>query len=214
MRTIARPHSQQGHRVTTFAPTTARPLVLASSSSYRAGLLRRLGLEFIQASADIDEAALAGETPRELASRLARLKAEKLADQYPAATIIGSDQVASIEDAVLGKPLHPDAAARQLRLCAGSQVRFYTAVYVWNPAPLYEKHHVDETEVFFRQLSDDEISRYVAREPALDCAGGFKAEALGISLFDKIVNHDPTGLIGLPLIWLARALRDSGFRLP
>ncbi len=200
--------------MTPSAANPPRPLVLASKSRYRAGLLQRLGLEFIQASADIDEAALDGETPRELASRLARQKAAKLAEQFPAATIIGSDQVASVGDAVLGKPRTPEAAARQLQLCGGSKVRFYTAVCVRNPAPLAEQQHVDNTDVHFRQLSANEIARYVVREPALDCAGGFKAEALGISLFDEVTSRDPTGLIGLPLIWLAQALRDSGFRLP
>lgn len=214
MRTIARPYPPQGHRVNISLVNPPRPLILASNSSYRAELLRRLGLQFTQAAANIDEAAHAGETPPQLALRLARQKAAKLAERFPGATIIGSDQVASVADTILGKPLTAEAAAHQLRRCSGSQVRFFTAVSVTNPPPLTEQHHIDETLVEFRKLGDEEIDRYIANEPALDCAGGFKAEALGISLFDEIASRDPTGLIGLPLIWLSRALRKSGFALP
>ncbi len=194
--------------------TQPRPLILASTSRYRAALLRRLGLEFVQSGASIDETAANEESPRQLATRLARQKSENVAVRYPDATVIGSDQVASADGTILGKPVTRMAAARQLAGCSGRKVHFFTAVCVCNPTPLGIQQYVDETIVAFRKLSDGEIERYVEREPALDCAGSFKAEGLGITLFDEIATRDPTALIGLPLIWVARALRESGFRLP
>ena len=194
--------------------TQPRPLILASTSRYRASLLRRLGLDFVQSEAGIDETAANEESPRQLATRLARQKCENVAVRYPDATVIGSDQVASADGTILGKPVTRMAAARQLAGCSGRKVHFFTAVCVCNPTPLGIQQYVDETIVAFRKLSDGEIERYVEREPALDCAGSFKAEGLGITLFDEIATRDPTALIGLPLIWVARALRESGFRLP
>ncbi len=194
--------------------TQPRPLILASTSRYRAALLRRLGLEFVQSAAGIDETAANEESPRQLATRLARQKSEHVAIRFPDATVIGSDQVASVGGTILGKPVTRKAAARQLARCSGRKVHFFTAVCVSNPAPLLIRQYLDETIVAFRKLSSDEIARYVEREPALDCAGGFKAEELGITLFEEIATRDPTALIGLPLIWVAQALRESGYRLP
>ncbi len=200
--------------MTTSSEKSYHPLILASGSRYRAELLGRLGLEFTQVAAAIDESALPGENPADLATRLARAKAGRVARDASAATIIGSDQVATVDGALLGKPNTIEAAHRQLGECSGKRSTFLTAVCVISPSLPEPVEHVDETVVVFRDLTTTDITRYVAREPALDCAGGFKAEALGISLFREITTRDPTALTGLPLIWLAAALRRCGYRLP
>lgn len=201
-------------------------LVLASTSVYRRQLLERLGLPFATSRPEVDESARAGEDAQALTGRLARAKAEAVALQHPGSIIIGSDQLATCGGRMLGKPGSEERAVEQLRSLSGARVIFNTAVHVMHSgtsrARLVEgqqetglaETHMDTTTVYFRLLSDEEIQRYVARERPLDCAGGFKAEALGISLFERIESQDPTGLIGLPLIWLAGALRRQGFALP
>jgi septum formation protein len=186
-------------------------LFLASASPYRRALLERLGLPFQQEAADIDERIVAGEAPAQAAMRLAREKAEIVLARHPGAIVIGSDQLAVRGDEVLGKPGSAERAVAQLIRSAGRQVEFLTAVYVVNGArPGDPEQHVDITRVVFRPLTPDEIHNYVAWDKPLDCAGSFRAEGLGIALFERIDSQDPTGLIGLPLIWLSQALRRLG----
>lgn len=188
-------------------------LILASTSLYRQELLARLRLPFETARPEVDESPLPHELPQALAKRLAAAKAGVIAKREPAAFVIGSDQVAELDGRPLGKPGTRDGALAQLGAMSGRAVQFRTAVCVrhGDQAP---RLAVDTTTVRFRPLSFAEIERYVDAEQPLDCAGSFKSEGLGITLFDAIETHDPTALIGLPLIATARLLRDAGFVLP
>ncbi|MBB3824352.1 Maf family nucleotide pyrophosphatase [Xanthomonas arboricola] len=187
-------------------------LILASTSVYRRELLGRLQLDFTTARPEVDERAQPGEAPSALASRLAAEKAAAIATHTPDAWVIGSDQVADLDGQALGKPGTLDQARAQLSAMSGRTMRFHTAVSLIGPEGAF--HAVDLTEVQLRPLTPDAIARYLAAEPALDCAGSFKCEGLGISLFDAIRSEDPTALVGLPLIALARLLRQAGFQLP
>ncbi|MEC9364600.1 MAG: nucleoside triphosphate pyrophosphatase [Pseudomonadota bacterium] len=189
------------------------PLLLASSSRYRAELLARLRLPFASESPDIDEQPAAGEAPATLALRLARTKAAALRPRHPQDWIIGSDQVAVTDDRVLGKPGHRARAIEQLTLASGREVRFETAVALSTPDGRFFEA-VDSTCVRFRELTTDQIARYVDAEQPFDCAGSFKCEGYGITLFEAIESRDPTALIGLPLIALCGLLRDAGYTLP
>lgn len=196
-------------------PSDQRPaLVLASSSRYRRELLQRLGLEFSCDPPRVDETALPAEAPRELACRLAMQKAREVAARHSDAVVIGSDQVAGLDGTTLGKPGDRERAARQLRACSGQRVEFHTAVCVIETRSQEEHALVDLTEVQFRRLTDAEISRYLEADSPYDCAGSFKCESLGITLFEHVRSDDPTALVGLPLIGLAHVLRRCGFRLP
>lgn len=190
-------------------------LVLASTSRYRRELLQRLRLPFDTARPEVDETALPGEAPRALAQRLALAKAQAVAQVLGGEDVwvLGSDQVADLGGQALGKPGGRDAALAQLRAMAGRRVRFHTALCLAHPDGR-RLHDVDLTEVRLRALEDAEIARYVDAEQPYDCAGSFKSEGLGIVLFEAIDNHDPTALIGLPLIATARLLRQAGFALP
>ncbi len=196
------------------APSSLNRLVLASTSLYRRLLLERLRLPFTVHSPGVNETPLVNEDITSLVHRLAKLKAEAVAERYPEAVIIGSDQAAVRGATILGKPGSVEAAIAQLRAASGAQVVFHTAVHVIDPVHQRHEAHIDATVVKFRTLSDEEITRYVTAENPVDCAGAFKAEALGISLFERIDSQDPTALTGLPLIWLAGALRRAGFLLP
>lgn len=187
-------------------------LILASTSRYRAELLARLRLPFSSAAPDVDEAPLPGEAPDALARRLAAAKAQAVAATRPGCWVIGSDQVAELNGNALGKPGSVEAACAQLAAMSGHQVRFHTAICLSNGSQ--HLHACDLTRVQFRRLDADEIARYVDAEQPLDCAGSFKCEGLGISLFEAIHNDDPSALIGLPLIALAGLLRQAGYRLP
>jgi septum formation protein len=189
-------------------------LILASLSPYRRELLTRLNLPFEVVSPGVDEAHVAGESPADRALRLALLKAEAIAQRYPDALVIGSDQVAACGQEVLDKPGDASRCRAQLAALSGKTARFYTACAVLGVSSQLHLAHVDTTTVVFRSLSAEEIERYVAHERPFDCAGGFKAEALGVALFECIESQDPTALIGLPLIWLAGALRGAGYHLP
>ncbi|HXS74305.1 MAG TPA: Maf family nucleotide pyrophosphatase [Rhodanobacteraceae bacterium] len=190
-------------------------VVLASTSRYRAELLHRLLADFEQVAPGVEEGALPGETPAQCATRLAALKARAVAAHHDGAIVIGSDQVAELDGHVLGKPGNAARARAQLQACGGREARFHTAVCVIDTHTGHRcLQATDLTRALFRTLSPDEIARYVEREQPLDCAGGFKAEALGISLFERIESDDPTALIGLPLIALARLLRECGLSLP
>lgn len=187
--------------------TTTRRLLLASTSVHRKALLSRLQIAFDSESPGVDEARAAGELPRDQAIRLALAKAQAVAVRHPGALVIGSDQVCALGDTVLGKPGTPAANRVMLAALSGRTATFHTAVAIVGIEAGILHEHVDDTLCSFRELSQDEIARHVDREPSLDCAGGFKAEGLGISLMNSIYSRDPTGLIGLPLIWVAEKIR-------
>jgi septum formation protein len=191
-----------------------RPLILGSTSRYRAALLERFGLPFTARNSAVDENELSGESPAARARRLAEAKAEAVARQNPDAVVIGGDQVSAARDAILHKPGDARRCREQLRFLSGASAAFHTAVTVRCVATGLRLSHVDTTTVTLRTLSDAEIDRYVDRERPFDCAGGFKAEALGITLFERMDSQDPTAIVGLPLIWLAGALRTAGYELP
>jgi septum formation protein len=194
-------------------PATPR-VVLGSTSRYRAELLRRLLADFEQAAPDTDESPLADETPAARALRLAVTKAESVAAFYTDALVIGSDQVAEVDGVILHKPGTDQRARAQLTASSGRTVHFHTALCLLDARRGWSQTHVDHTQVRFRTLAPAEIARYVEREQPLDCAGSFKCEGLGVSLFESVDSHDPGALIGLPLIALARMLRDAGIALP
>ena len=184
-------------------------LILASSSNYRQALLRRLRLPFAVESPGIDESPLPGEFPSALACRLAREKATVVGERHPGAFVIGSDQVASLDQQVLGKPGTVENAVEQLRRCRGHQVIFETGLCLRAPDSTCQVASVS-TRVHFRELDEGLLRRYVELERPLDCAGSFKCEALGIVLFEQLESRDPTALEGLPLIELTRMLRRAG----
>ncbi len=192
------------------AQPARRPLVLASSSRYRKALLERLGLRFVAVSPEVDETPRPGERGAALAARLAHAKATALAPEHPAALVIGSDQIASLDERLIGKPGSRDAAIAQLVAAAGRDVLFETVVCVLDAASGRAESRVVSTTVGFRALERREIEAYVGLEPAFDCAGAFKAEALGIALCRYIDSPDPTALIGLPLIALCELLAAFG----
>ncbi len=189
------------------------PLILASTSPYRRELLDRLGLAFAVEASQVDEAHLAGEPPTERALRLASAKAEAVAVRNPGAVVIGSDQVAAAGGLILDKPGTVERACQQLKHLSGSQARFHTACAVRWYNTGFSVNHLDTVTVAVRDLTDSEIANYVNREMPLNCAGSFKSEGLGIALFSRIESEDPTALVGLPLIWLAGALRQAGFSI-
>jgi septum formation protein len=192
----------------------SKGLILASTSPYRRALLGRLGLPFECVAPGADETRLPGEAADAMAERLAKLKAEAVASRYPGAVIIGSDQVALRGTDFLGKPGTVERCREQLRASSGREVMFLTAVHLIDATTGTAESHIDRTVVQFRDLSDAEIDRYIERDQPLDCAGGFKAESLGIALFDSVASNDPTGLTGLPLAWVGAALRRAGFAVP
>jgi septum formation protein len=191
----------------------ARPeLILASASTYRGQLLSRFGLPFTVDSADVDERIHDGEGAAELAQRLAAEKSKVVHSRHPRAIVIGSDQVAVCEGQILGKPGSLAAAREQLALSSGRCLEFYTAVSVRHQQDVFDS--IDLTRVRMRALTVDAIERYLEQEPALDCAGAMKSEGAGILLTESIDTHDPTALIGLPLIAVAEHLRRCGLTLP
>ncbi len=185
-------------------------LYLASTSPYRAALLERLALPFIVEAPGVAEDPVAGETPAARALRLAIAKAHAVAARHPESWVLGSDQVADCDGRTLEKPGDAERCREQLLACSGRAVRFYTAAVLARGMPAASSRHVDCTTVRFRTLTGHEVTRYVERERPFDCAGGFRCEGLGITLFEGIDGSDPTALIGLPLIWVARALREAG----
>ena len=190
--------------------TSPAAVVLASSSVYRRQLLSRLLPDFECLSPAIDETRLNGEPPAELAARLATTKAQTCATQRPGAIIIGSDQVPTHGTEILQKPGTHERARQQLQRCSGQAVIFNTAVSVLGPGSDTPDTHIDTTIVRFRDLTDAEIDHYLHLDKPDDCAGSFKVESRGVILFDSIESQDPTGLQGLPLIWVAAQLRAFG----
>lgn len=191
-----------------------RPLVLASSSVYRRELLQRLQLPFTSCSPNIDERPLADETPQMLVQRLAVAKARALRAQFLQHLIIGSDQVAVLDGQILGKPGTAAAAIAQLTAASGRSVTFYTGLCLLDSASGTIQVDCVPFTVHFRTLSPEQISRYIEREQPLDCAGSFKSEGLGISLFRATEGEDATSLIGLPLIRLCDMLSQAGIIIP
>lgn len=190
------------------------PLLLASSSPYRRELLQRLGLPFEWAAPAIDETAVAGESPEELTQRLALAKARALAHSHPAHLIIGSDQVLLLDGEPVSKPGSHAAAVNQLRRSSGRTLRFSTGLCLLNTRTDSYQICAEPFEVVFRQLTEAQIEGYLQREQPYDCAGSFKMEGLGITLFHALRGDDPNSLIGLPLIRLCDMLAHEGVPLP
>lgn len=188
-------------------------LWLASTSIYRKALLEKLTPNFATAKPDVDETALPGETASELVRRLAIAKAQAVAHTLTTGIVIGSDQVAVFQDRILGKPHTEANAFAQLQSFSGHKVQFLTGLAVVNAATGQVNHCVEPFDVYFRSLTAAEITRYIQREQPLQCAGSFKSEGLGITLFDKLVGDDPNSLIGLPLIRLHQLLKAQGVDL-
>ncbi|MDP3521558.1 MAG: Maf family nucleotide pyrophosphatase [Hydrogenophaga sp.] len=191
----------------------SRPVILGSTSRYRAELLRRLHLPFEQAAPDVDETPQPGETPEQIARRLALAKAREVARRFPHAVVIGSDQVADLAGTPLGKPGTHERAVQQLRAMRGQTVIFQTALAVVCQETGFEQVDLAAVKVVFRDLSDEEIEHYLRTEQPYDCAGSAKSEGLGIALLERIDNDDPTALVGLPLIRTCRLLRAAGVKL-
>ncbi len=187
------------------------PLLLASTSRYRAELLGRLGVPFATQAPGVDESHRPGETPRARALRLAHDKAAAVAVCHADAWVIGSDQVADLAGQLLDKPGDAARCRAQLEAESGRSVRFHTAVVLLGPEPRQAAEHVDLTVVRFRNLSREEIARYVELDRPFDCAGGFRSEGLGATLFESLESSDRAALVGLPMIWLAAALAAAGF---
>ncbi len=191
-------------------PILMPQLILASTSAYRRELLERLRLPFAVCAPEVDEAALPDEAPAQTARRLALLKAHHVAQAQPQAIVIGSDQVADLAGAALGKPGTHENAVAQLRAMRGQTVTFHTAVAVVCRSRETEEVELITVEVKFRLLSDAHIENYLRQERPYDCAGSAKCEGLGISLLEYVRCDDPTALIGLPLIQTSAMLRQAG----
>ncbi len=193
-----------------------RAVVLASTSPYRRELVARLGLTFEAVAPDCDEDRLKGRglPVEELVTRLAREKAESLAALYGDAVIIGSDQAAELDGEILGKPGTPQGARKQLRLLAGREHRLLTALCVLDARTAQRAEDLDIHRLRVRSLTDDQIARYVAADNPVDCAGSYKIEGLGISLFESVEGTDFTAVIGLPLTRVVALLSRLGIELP
>jgi len=190
------------------------PLVLGSSSPFRKELLARLRLPFETSSPDIDESRYAGESPEQLVERLSVEKAAEVAKTYPNHLVIGSDQVAVNEGEVLGKPGNFENAFEQLSSASGKVIQFHTGLTLLNSATGERQSEVIPFQVHFRTLSRERIERYLHAETPYNCAGSFKSEGLGITLFERLSGDDPSALMGLPLIRLTRMLEQQGAVFP
>lgn len=185
-------------------------LVLASTSPYRKLLLEKLGLPFISAAPKVDETPQPNESACQLVKRLASAKAQALAADYPQHLIIGADQVCEVLGKITGKPHTLENAQRQLRQASGQQVVFYSGLALFDSLNNQLQVICEPFQVNFRELNEQEIVNYIAREQPLNCAGSFKSEGLGITLLDSLCGRDPNTLIGLPLIALCEMLRQAG----
>ena len=186
-------------------------LLLASTSPWRRMLLEKLTLPFECAAPEVDETPQPGESARQLVVRLAQAKAQALASRFPQHLIIGSDQVCVLDGEITGKPHTEENAHRQLRKASGTIVTFYTGLALYNSANEHLQTECEPFDVHFRHLSDQEIEAYIRKENPLQCAGSFKSEGLGITLFERLEGRDPNSLVGLPLIALCQMLRREGF---
>lgn len=188
-------------------------LILASSSPYRRELLSRLQLDFSCVSPDVDETVLDHELPQTTALRLAQVKAQKVAISHPQALIIGCDQVATLDNIQLGKPLTHENASLQLRMMRGREVIFHSALCLYNAVTQQMQAEVVPYAVTFRDLSDAQIENYLRKEQPYQCAGSAKSEGLGIAIIAKMSGEDPNALIGLPLISLINMLQNEGVQV-
>ncbi len=191
-----------------------RPLVLGSSSPYRKAVLDKLGIPFKTDTPRIIEKQSPGEAPADLVQRLAELKARDVGSRHPGALIIGSDQVASLNGEILGKPGNRENSISQLLAASGQTVTFLTGLSLYNSATGRIHTAVEPFVVRFRELTRSQIERYVDRDQPYDCAGSFKSEGYGITLFSGLEGRDPNALMGLPLILLVDLLTNEGVRLP
>lgn len=189
-------------------------IVLGSTSPFRRELLSRLGLAFSVDAPDVDESHLPGEAPEALVQRLAEAKARAVAERHPHGLIIGSDQVACIDGEILGKPGTHEKAVEQLQHANGRRVSFYTGLALFNAADGRMQVCCEPFHVHFRPLAAERIERYLLAEKPYNCAGSFKSEGLGITLFQRLEGDDPNALIGLPLIRLVEMLEKEGIELP
>ena len=185
-------------------------LVLASSSPYRRKILEQLRLPFSTCSPDIDESPKSNENIDQYVSRLALQKAHAVADRFPDSLIIGSDQACHLGGMPLGKPENLEAALKHLKLCSGTTVEFLTGLALLNTASGHEQVTTERFRVTFRHLTDDEIRAYIQLDQPLDCAGSFKVEAAGISLFTAMEGRDYNTLLGLPMLALVDMLKTEG----
>ena len=190
------------------------PLVLGSTSPFRKALLERLGLAFATAAPDVDETRRPEETPEQLVTRLALAKAQAVAVLHPDSLVIGSDQVACIGGEILGKPGNRERAIAQLQAASGRRVTFYTGLCLYNAVSGDYQLICEPFYVHFRSLSRQQVERYLDAEEPYNCAGSFKSEGLGITLFERLEGNDPNALIGLPLIRLVAMLGREGIQLP
>ncbi|CAK9884682.1 MAG: Maf-like protein YceF [Candidatus Erwinia impunctatus] len=186
------------------------PLVLASGSASRKALMEKLSLPFVTASPDIDESPHTDESPASLVIRLAEAKARAVAANFPQQLIVGSDQVCVINDKIIGKPLTTANAIAQLQAASGQKITFFTGLALLDARSNTLSSCCEEYRVHFRHLTDREVIHYIQQEQPLSCAGSFKAEGLGITLFSALEGRDPNTLVGLPLIALCDMLRQSG----
>ena len=194
----------------------AKPLILASTSPYKKKLLERLNISFTCASPNTNEQPIRNEQPQSLAIRLAQEKALAVAKHHPEAIIIGSDQVGEHKGNILNKPGNFDQAFKQLSAQSGQTVYFHSAIALASTlktGEISKKTALNTTKVVFKELTNQQIEHYLKTEQPFDCAGSFKSEGLGISLFKSIESNDPTSLIGLPLIPLCSILEDFGFMI-
>lgn len=193
---------------------SAPTIVLASSSSYRRGLLDRFLDQYETVTPGVDESNDQGLDPSELATYLARKKAEAIVKNAREALVIGADQLAILDDQVLGKPGDHQKAVEQLLAAAGKTVTFLTAVCILDPIGRARYEHTDKTSVRFRQFDRRLAEAYLRHDKPYDCAGSFKLEGAGFVLFEAVNTDDPTALIGLPMIWVADRLLQLGYLLP
>ncbi|MEZ5536211.1 MAG: Maf family nucleotide pyrophosphatase [Thiolinea sp.] len=193
---------------------TTQTLVLGSTSVYRRELLEKLQIPFITAAPELDETRHEGESAADMVLRLSHEKALAIAANHPDALIIGSDQCAVLGEQIIGKPGNHETAVKQLTACSGKKVSFLTGLCLYNAKTGQYQLELVPFDVEFRHLSNDEIENYLHREQPYNCAGSFKSEGLGISLFKALHGEDPNALIGLPLIRLSEMLRKEGMAIP
>ena len=185
-------------------------LILASSSKYRRELLHKLQIPFNSVSPKVDETPLPDEKPHQTALRLAQEKAKKISKKYPHALVISCDQVATLDGQQIGKPLNHQNATKQLQLLRGREVTFHSALCLYNASTGNMQAEVVPYLVRFRELSNEQIEKYLNKEQPYHCAGSAKSEGLGIALIDRMIGEDPNALIGLPLIKLVTMLQNEG----
>lgn len=193
--------------------TCSHQLVLASSSPYRKSVLGRLHLPFDTFSPQVDETQLSNESATDLVQRLSELKARAAQTLYPQALVIGSDQVAVIDDMILTKPHTHDNAVKQLSMVSGKQVDFLTGLCLLNTETRKAQIDIVRFGVKFRTLTQEQIEHYLQHDKPYNCSGSFKSEGLGIALLERMIGSDPTAVIGLPLIRLVHMLEAEGLNV-